>query len=367
MRALSAVKDGTTYRLGHEYHGGMPMFGARKWVLRIPSSPTGGPFGANKIIWHDEFLATEIGQAGTQFDGLGHIGVQIGADGDKDGAVVRIKGFMYPLQAGETHTYFLLKHAHHPIRMLAVQEHGIASETVRTEERFSGPEPRPAGRARADHRLHRPFPQAPARSRAAVVADIVVGRSDDSESAVRIPEGEGDHPRRHRMAGDVPEIGETDVAGGDIGVKYGGEDELQPAALGPHHEVDTACVASQAVFQLALEEEHHDHRRNSEREQHDGQDRRQRPAADGAGAELERVHGRRRAAGASSERRRSNRPRSRESCVATTRVAPCLTASVSMSAATRSQLSSSRLDAGSSARITAGRLTTARASATRCA
>ena len=26
----------------------------------------------------------------------------------KDGAVVRIKGFMYPLQAGETHTYFLL-------------------------------------------------------------------------------------------------------------------------------------------------------------------------------------------------------------------------------------------------------------------
>ena len=26
----------------------------------------------------------------------------------KDGAVVRIKGFMYPLEAGETHTYFLL-------------------------------------------------------------------------------------------------------------------------------------------------------------------------------------------------------------------------------------------------------------------
>lgn len=27
---------------------------------------------------------------------------------EKDGAVVRIKGFMYPLEAGETHTYFLL-------------------------------------------------------------------------------------------------------------------------------------------------------------------------------------------------------------------------------------------------------------------
>ena len=83
MRALSVVKEGKAYKLGHEYHSGMPMFGERKWVIRIPASPTGGPFGANKIVWHDEFLATEIGQAGTQFDGLGHVGVQIGADGDK--------------------------------------------------------------------------------------------------------------------------------------------------------------------------------------------------------------------------------------------------------------------------------------------
>ena len=83
MRALGAVKEGMTYRLGHEYHSGMPMFGQRKWVIRIPASPTGGPVGQNKIIWHDEFLATEIGQAGTQFDGLGHVGVQVGEDGDK--------------------------------------------------------------------------------------------------------------------------------------------------------------------------------------------------------------------------------------------------------------------------------------------
>ena len=32
---------------------------------------------------NDEFLATEIGQTGTQFDGLGHIGIQMGKDGDK--------------------------------------------------------------------------------------------------------------------------------------------------------------------------------------------------------------------------------------------------------------------------------------------
>ena len=62
----------------------MPLFGARVFSLRIPGCPTGGPFGANKLVYHDEFLATEIGQVGTQFDGLGHIGIQLGKDGDKN-------------------------------------------------------------------------------------------------------------------------------------------------------------------------------------------------------------------------------------------------------------------------------------------
>ena len=82
-RALAMVKENKALRLGHPYTADQPMFGARKFVLRIPGTPTGGAFGPNKIMWNDEFLATEIGQAGTQFDGLGHIGVQVGADGDK--------------------------------------------------------------------------------------------------------------------------------------------------------------------------------------------------------------------------------------------------------------------------------------------
>lgn len=61
----------------------MPLFGARNFSLRMPGTPTGGPFGSNVLMYNDEFLATEIGQVGTQFDGLGHIGVQIGAAGDK--------------------------------------------------------------------------------------------------------------------------------------------------------------------------------------------------------------------------------------------------------------------------------------------
>lgn len=83
LDAARLIRDGKIYRLGRVYETGMPMFGARVFALRIPGSPTGGPFGANKLIYHDEFLATEIGQAGTQFDGLGHIGIQVGADGDK--------------------------------------------------------------------------------------------------------------------------------------------------------------------------------------------------------------------------------------------------------------------------------------------
>lgn len=83
QRALAEVKDGKVYRLGQNYDDKMPMFGARKFALRIPGSPAGGPFGGNNVVWHDDFLATEIGQVGTQFDGLGHIGVLVGAPGDR--------------------------------------------------------------------------------------------------------------------------------------------------------------------------------------------------------------------------------------------------------------------------------------------
>src|SRR5437660_1167933 len=61
----------------------MPLFGARIFALRIPGGPTGGPFGDNRMVYNDEFVATEIGQTGTQFDGLGHIGIQLGKAGDK--------------------------------------------------------------------------------------------------------------------------------------------------------------------------------------------------------------------------------------------------------------------------------------------
>jgi kynurenine formamidase len=77
LDALKLVKTGKIYELGRVYETAMPKFGDRSFALRIPGGPTGGPLGANSIVWHDEFLATEIGQVGTQFDGLGHIGVAL--------------------------------------------------------------------------------------------------------------------------------------------------------------------------------------------------------------------------------------------------------------------------------------------------
>jgi kynurenine formamidase len=85
-RALAAnAGTGKVYKLGHPYTADMPLFGARKFTLRIPGMPTGviDGLGANKVTWNDEFLATEVGQVGTQFDGLGHIGVTMGAPGDE--------------------------------------------------------------------------------------------------------------------------------------------------------------------------------------------------------------------------------------------------------------------------------------------
>jgi len=43
--------------------------------MTIPGLPTGGPFGPQQLVYNDEYVATELGQIGTQFDGPGHIGV----------------------------------------------------------------------------------------------------------------------------------------------------------------------------------------------------------------------------------------------------------------------------------------------------
>ncbi len=82
LEAAKLIRTGRVYEIGRVYEAGMPLFGQRAFSLRIPGAPTGGPQGKNQLIYHDEFLSAEIGQVGTQFDGLGHIGVQAGKPGD---------------------------------------------------------------------------------------------------------------------------------------------------------------------------------------------------------------------------------------------------------------------------------------------
>jgi len=74
-RALARVKQFKALTIGKFYHREAPAFGPRIWSMVIPGTPTGGPFGKNALIYHDEFVTTEIGQIQTQFDGPGHIGV----------------------------------------------------------------------------------------------------------------------------------------------------------------------------------------------------------------------------------------------------------------------------------------------------
>lgn len=77
--AAGLVKTGKVYPLGRVLERGIPVFGERLGAhVVIPGSPTGGPFGSHKLYYHDELFVGEIGQAGTQFDGLGHIGMVAG-------------------------------------------------------------------------------------------------------------------------------------------------------------------------------------------------------------------------------------------------------------------------------------------------
>jgi kynurenine formamidase len=80
LEAQRLIKVGQVYQLGRVYERGMPLPGGRTFSLTIPGSPTRPPAGKNGLVSFDEMFTGEIGQIGTQLDGLGHIGVHIGND-----------------------------------------------------------------------------------------------------------------------------------------------------------------------------------------------------------------------------------------------------------------------------------------------
>ena len=80
LEAAALIERGEIYSLGRVYERGMPLVGNRHFSLTIPGRPSGGGTGPNSVVYNDELVSGEIGQVGTQFDGLGHIGTE--RDGD---------------------------------------------------------------------------------------------------------------------------------------------------------------------------------------------------------------------------------------------------------------------------------------------
>lgn len=74
------IREGKIYQLGRVYEYGMPLPGKRHFSLTIPGVPTAEPEGENMMVSHDEMFSGEIGQIGTQMDGLGHVGVRLPDD-----------------------------------------------------------------------------------------------------------------------------------------------------------------------------------------------------------------------------------------------------------------------------------------------
>lgn len=82
LAALQLATTGQVYELGQIYEASMPLVGTRTYGMKMLA--TGVPVGENRVVYNDEMLSTEIGQVGTQFDGLGHVGGEVQfADGSR--------------------------------------------------------------------------------------------------------------------------------------------------------------------------------------------------------------------------------------------------------------------------------------------
>ncbi|MGH9146742.1 MAG: cyclase family protein [Vicinamibacterales bacterium] len=73
LEAKGLITKGTVYQLGRVYEAGMPLPATRHFSLHIPQAYV--IQSKNEAVYHDEVISGELGQIGTQFDGLGHFGI----------------------------------------------------------------------------------------------------------------------------------------------------------------------------------------------------------------------------------------------------------------------------------------------------
>ncbi len=73
LEAKALITKGAIYQLGRVYQAGMPLPATRHFSLHIPQAYV--ITSKNQAVYHDEVVSGELGQIGTQFDGLGHLGI----------------------------------------------------------------------------------------------------------------------------------------------------------------------------------------------------------------------------------------------------------------------------------------------------
>jgi len=70
LKATRMIREGKVYELGKVLDPSIPRSGARSYSLNL--ARTSGPNGRNQQRGNEETVFTELGQIGTQFDGLAH-------------------------------------------------------------------------------------------------------------------------------------------------------------------------------------------------------------------------------------------------------------------------------------------------------
>lgn len=70
LGAARLIRTGEVIELGHVLHEAMPFFGGRIFNMQIKRSDVFNT--ANSLRVNEEMVTTELGQVGTQFDGLAH-------------------------------------------------------------------------------------------------------------------------------------------------------------------------------------------------------------------------------------------------------------------------------------------------------
>jgi hypothetical protein len=160
LEAVKLIKTGEIVSLGMPYDAQMPIAPGPAYALRMPGGPTRGPYGdKSETIWNDEFVATEIGQIGTQMDALGHLGCMCGMRGDKTNMLFyngnRLSEMWSPYGSRNSELKMLaLLHPRRPVRRPGLEGPGPRRRRGDRARRPLGV-PRTPGRRRIDDRAGR--------------------------------------------------------------------------------------------------------------------------------------------------------------------------------------------------------------------